>query len=177
VKIFPDATFFICFIEDIEEPETCIAIVKQYSTQVVGVVATEVLRTNRADQVLSHTTVWNSGPIKLGESVRPFLTKHQQERGEHELIAAAWAVAQTGEEILVILDDGDARSFVSSRLPLLREKMCGTVKFVQVSSTDHGKIERNDALRVLQKIRSSKFRCPVEVIATAEAQVRGDIDN
>lgn len=171
MKVIPDSSFFICFLDDLEghlpfdnRIRILTTIVTQFTITVMPKV-NEESRLHRCSQsILMHVHMAEMPSPERAldpaiELLRPLIGK-----GEHEVITCAHLHVLEGTRVfLFILDDGIARDLVKRTFPSLITHMKGTVGFIG-HCTIYGIIERNEAIHLLTVLRKSKFRVDSKTI-------------
>jgi len=170
VNVIPDSSFFICFIDDLEDylPNTdrihiLTTIASNFTVLVVPAVETESrlkrLPSPVMDQIqLATISIIQSEP--LIELLRPLLGK-----GEYQVISYAHEHLLKGDHtFLVILDDGLARSLVRRSLPKLADHMKGTVGFLGLCVI-RKILDKDETIHLITIIGKSNFRVDQATIA------------
>ena len=176
MKLIPDSSFFICFLDDLEDYlpvadriRILIAIAGTYAVMIVPEVERESrlqrLTTGVSDKVY-RITIAEVPTDPSFELLRPLLG-----RGEHEVITFAHGCLLNGDgTFLFILDDGVARNLVQRILPALVTHMKGTVGFLGLCAI-RKILEKNDTINLLTIIGRSKFRVDRSTISTVIAEI------
>lgn len=177
MKLIPDSSFFICFLDDLEGHLTVadrmrvlMLIAGSFSVMVVP----EVERESR----LHRLTPDVSGKVQRipiakepadpsVELLRPLLG-----RGEHDVITFSHACLLKGDgTFLFILDDGVARNLVQRILPSLVSHMKGTVGFLGHCAI-RKILDKNGTIQLITVIGRSKFRVDQSTISTVITEVQ-----
>lgn len=177
MKVIPDSSFFICFLDDLEGhlPLTdrlrlLAGISCSFPVMITPAVEQESryqrLPTGVSNQIQRITI--NGLPTDPSiELLRPLLGK-----GEHEVITFARSCLLNGDSIFIfILDDGVARNLVKRILPALVSHMKGTVGFLGFCAI-RKVLEKNETINLLTIIGKSKFRVDRSTISTVIAEVQ-----
>lgn len=98
--------------------------------------------------------------------------REQIAKGEHEVIALAFAMHLDGRHFALIMDDADGRKMVRNRFAHLAPFMTGTAGFIARCHTRYSILAKGEALEALEAIRASKFRATNGVIDSAVEEVR-----
>ena len=175
IKVIPDSSFIICFLDDIQQPQYLIRIFNYDGfTFIIGrIVKNEISRSRRYDHIKS--IVENAESFEYyyyGEILRPFLSIEEIEKGEHEVIATAYVMHSLGFDIIFILDEDDPRKFVENNFPDLVDKMTGTVGFIEKCHCVFDIFEKDESIDILRLIKNSKFRVKAEIIEQAIENIR-----
>jgi predicted nucleic acid-binding protein len=177
VNVIPDASFFICFLDDLEDhipgPDR-IRILKTITDTFTIVVVPAVERESRLerlpdpvkDQILLTNIPWKQSDPSV-ELLRPLLGK-----GEHEVISCAHEHLLKGDTMfLFILDDGLARHLVKRILPLLMDHLKGTVGFLGLCAI-RKVLDKDKTIHLISIIGRSNFRVDQSTITTVIAGIR-----
>jgi predicted nucleic acid-binding protein len=177
VKIIPDSSFFICFLDDLEghlpitdRLRVLTVITENFPIMIVPAVEQESrfqrLPTVVSDQI-QRITITGLPTDSSIELLRPLLGK-----GEHEVITYARICLLKGDcTFLFILDDGVARDLVKRMLPVLVSHMKGTAGFLGFCAI-RKVLEKNETINLLTIIGRSKFRVDRSTISTVIAEVQ-----
>ena len=85
-------------------------------------------------------------------------------KGEHEVIATAYILNFLGYDIILILDDDDARDIVTKNLKEIANKMTGTDGFIKICCCEHSALQKEEGKTILKFILNSKFRVKKEIV-------------
>jgi predicted nucleic acid-binding protein len=178
VKVIPDSSFFICFVDDLEgylpvadRIQVLATITGKFEFLVVPAVEQESHLQRLPAQIqdnLDLVKIPASGIQKDPsiELLRPLLGK-----GEHEVISCAQIHLQKGDiRFVFILDDGVARNLVKRILPALVNHMKGTVGFLGYCAIQKV-LDKNGTIQLLTLIGKSKFRVDQATISTVITEV------
>jgi hypothetical protein len=92
--VIPDATFFICFIGDINKPEYLLKILQSsyFKFITAKIILSEIkkhpISTDLKEEILK--ALENFKYHDYGEILKPFFSKMQIKRGEHEVIVISY---------------------------------------------------------------------------------------
>jgi predicted nucleic acid-binding protein len=109
--------------------------------------------------------------LNYGEILRPFFSVEEIEKGEHEVIAISCILYVLGSNFLAIIDEDQARKFLRGIFPEAERRTTGTVGFVE-ECYRYGVFSREEAISILESMKSSKFRVKKEIIEGAIRRVR-----
>ncbi len=176
MRVIPDTSFFICFLDDIKKPELLIRIFNSNKfALVVGKIVHEELK--RSENYLKIESILNKSEFydytQFGEIIRPFMSLEEISKGEHEVIAIAYILNFLGYEIIFILDDNDARNFVLRSLKKISNRMIGTIGFVCRCCCHHKIFNKEEARLILIMIKNSNFRVKKEILERAIGEIEG----
>jgi len=173
VKIIPDSSFFICFINDLEgylpfndRIGILTTITGNFSVIIVPEVEGESPLQKLPLVIRERFIKKNSAasyliPDQSIELLRPLLGK-----GEHAVITCSFLHYRHGDhDFLFILDDSLARDLVRRTLPALGGNMKGTVGFLGDCAC-RKVLEKNEVIHLLTVLRKTKFRVDPSIIST-----------
>jgi len=179
VKIIPDSSFFICFLDDLDchiplddRHRFLILLTGAFSFRIVQAVDEEARLYRAPPEVVRHIHRVIIPPPDPGmdpslELLRPLLGK-----GEREVIACAYIHHKKEDrDFFFIIDDGLARDLVKRILPALISHMKGTVGFLGFCAIQKV-LEKNETINLLTIIGRSKFRVDRSTISTVIAEVQ-----
>lgn len=169
-EIVADSSFYICFLEDIQQPHELIRFLKCFIFIITPIVYDEVSKCKDFQQVESVCNLTKHSPV--GEILKPFFSKSQVEKGETEVIELAYEFYAEGSPIHFILDDGQARGFVKNNLTDLTSFMMGTVGFVGKCCYEFFLIGKDEATKLVIIIGASKFRVHQDVISEVLTKIQ-----
>jgi predicted nucleic acid-binding protein len=158
-SIVADSTFYLCFLDDIKRPDCLVIVLKNFTFYLPRTVVTELSISEGYNLIKNHVgTVEVKDNYNYSEILTPFFSKKQIKKGEAEAVALAHIFYRTARCDKLILDDGEARSFVASNLPELAGIMIGTVGFIGDCYCVFGIYSKEEAIKMLYQIGQSKFR-------------------
>ena len=163
-EILADSSFFLCFLDDIEQPEVLKRILYRFDFLVTPIVYKEVSKSIHFKHVQNHPKIILVPKENLGEALRPFFSEKEIERGETEVIELAYQFYSNNDPKFFIIDDDGPRLFVKRNLPYLKKLMIGTVGFVAECYYEYRILEKSEASTLVIIIGKSKFRVSGEVI-------------
>ena len=166
-----DTSFYIFFIDDIDGLGYLTAIAESCMLVATALVMKEISRKRSVD-TLRRMAVPAGFEYEIGETLRPFFETPSCARGEHEVIAFGHVMHKRAVPFTVIIDDAHARRFAMKNFAHLGRSMTGTLGFV-VECHKNGILTRDDAERVLNAMKQSRFRVPDGLVDEALLEVRG----
>lgn len=170
-QIVADSTFYLCFLEDIKNPEALKSIIDKFDLLITPMVYKEVDCSGNFGKIKNHQKLILYPKESLGEALRPFFSEKQILKGETEVIELAYNLYIIGKPKILILDDKQARSFVLRQLPYLQESLVGTVGFVGDCYCEYNVFEKDAAKTLVILIGESPFRVSVDVIREVLAKI------
>lgn len=163
-EILADSSFYLCFLDDIEQPNVLKRVLDNFDFLITPMVYKEVSKSIHFNVVRNHPKIILVPKENLGEGLRPFFSKKEIEKGETEVIELAYRFYANDEPKIFIIDDNGPRLFVIRNLPFLEKLMIGTVGFVGECYYVYGILEKSEASSIVLIIDKSKFRASAEVI-------------
>lgn len=103
-------------------------------------------------------------PYNISEVLRPFFSKQQVLKGEHEVIAFAHIVYQKNKKFTLIIDETSSRKFVCRHFNYLVNNLIGTVLFVGKCCSQYGIFTIPQAEEILREIELSDFRVSKSIL-------------
>lgn len=159
-----DSSFYICFLEDIEQLEVLKRLLDNFKFLITPIVYNEVSKSRNFKHIKSNPKIILLPKENIGEALRPFFSKREIEKGETEVIELAYQFYANGDPKIFILDEEEPRLFVLRNLPYLAKLMRGTVGFVGECYYEYAILGKNEASAIVLVISKSKFRVSAEVI-------------
>lgn len=174
ISVIADSTFYICFLDDIKRPDCLISICGIYTFHVPPKVLSEITASGSYNVIKDNKSIV---PVldnyNYSEILRPFFGKRQIEKGESEAVALAYIWYKIGRCDKLVLDDGEARGFVSTNMPELITIMIGTVAFLGDCHCISRIFSKEDALQMLHLIEHSKFRIKDKDLNKIKQRIEG----
>jgi predicted nucleic acid-binding protein len=179
VKVIPDSSFFICFINDLEghmpfdERIRILAMITGYFSVILVPEVGGESPLQRLPQTIKeqfgkkNPAASYRVPDQSIELLRPLLGK-----GEHAVITCSFLHYRNGDhEFLFILDDGLARDLVGQILPVLTGNMKGTVGFLGDCAC-RKVLEKDEVIHLLTVLRKTKFRVDPSIITAVISGIK-----
>jgi len=163
-EILADSSFYLCFLDDIEQPKVLERILERFDFLITPIVYKEVSRSTHFKYVKNHPKIILVSKESLGEALRPFFSEKEIEKGETEVIELAYQFYANNDSKFFIIDEEGPRLFVIRNLPYLGKLMIGTVGFVGDCYSRCGILDKSEAYALVIMIDRSKFRVSAEVI-------------
>lgn len=169
--IIPDASFYICFIDDICMPESLIRILQASSFQFVTArIILSEFEKYQQDEIIKEKIVRNLEIFRYydyGEVLRPFLSKLEIKKGEHEVIVISYIMCFQERDFVAILDDDSPKKLLKQILPKNQDNVIGTIGFIELCTRDYSIFESFEAISLLTLIKNSKFHITDRIIDEA----------
>jgi predicted nucleic acid-binding protein len=167
-----DSSFYLCFLEDIEQPQVLNRVLDRFDFLITPTVYREVGKSENFKSVQSHPKLVLIPKENLGEVLRPFFSKRQIEKGETEVIELAYQFYADENPKKFIIDDKEPRLFVIRNLPDLSKLMVGTVGFVGECYYEYDVLGKSEAAAIVLVISRSNFRVSAEVIREVLSKIK-----
>ena len=171
IQFLADSSFYLCFLEDIEQPQVLIRILDKCDFLITPIVYKEVSKSDNFKNIQTHPKMFLVQKQYLGEALRPLFSKKQIEKGETEIIELAYHLYADNTPKKFILDDKEPRLFVQRNLPYLKKLMIGTIGFVGECYYEYHIFEKGEASTTVVVIGKSNFRVSAEVIREVLAKI------
>ncbi len=168
-----DSSFYICFLDDIEQPEVLKKILTSFKFLITPIVYKEVSKSANFKHIESNPKIVLFPEENLGEALRPFFSEKEIEKGETEVIELAYQFYANNDPKMFILDEKGPRFFVLRNLPYLARLMTGTVAFVGECYYEYAVFGKSEASTIVLVIGMSKFRVTAEVIKEVLSRIEG----
>jgi len=150
-----DSSFYICFVDDLEEKEWIYKFIKLYSFYIGRRVLSEIPDTLlNDDDFRNSVTVVDYDYYSLIKPIFGRDPKHLED-GEYEAIGIAHYLDILGELRYLILDDRRAKNFVKNNFEYLADKVVGTIGFIRNSCLEDRKLECEKGVEILNKIKET----------------------
>lgn len=178
LKVIPDSSFFICFLDDIKMPTVLKRIITfNYFTFVLcEKVKKELLKNSEFKKLFNDLNEYFES-FEYGtyaEILRPLFAEEEIIKGEHEVIVAAYVYHHVlNQNYIAIIDDAETRKFIQRNFPEILGNVIGTLGFIKQSYKVYNIISKDEALNILGAIENSKFRVSKDVLE----RIRDDILN
>ncbi len=173
--IVPDSSFFICFLDDIKQPQILVEILehRRFEFFTGSIIHSEIQKSQNFtdiegvfDSHVGHLDYYN-----YGEILRPFFSVNEIRKGEHEVIVISYVLYSRGCSALAILDDESPRKYFKNRFPELSDKVTGTIGFIERCACSYGIFQANKGTTILSLIADSKFRVKRRIVDDAIKRV------
>ena len=166
-----DSTFYLCFLEDIEQPEVLKRLLDSFTFLITPIVYNEVGKSRNFKHIKSNPKIVLVRKENLGEALRPFFSRKEIEKGETEVIELAYQFYADNDPKMFIMDEKGPRFFVFRNLPYLARLMIGTVGFVGKCYYKYAILGKSEASEIVLVISRSKFRVSAEVISEVLSKI------
>lgn len=159
-RLIPDSTFFSFFLHNTSEPESLKRIVDNFYIEIPPRVGEEIKNCKHYPSMDSFKNKLHifQGNLNFTELLKPFFSKEEKERGEHDVIVVGYFCNEMKLDFLMIIDDGGARRFISRNFPYLNSKIEWTACFISDCYSKFGIFKKEEVLDLLDKMGKSTFR-------------------
>ncbi|HIH73331.1 MAG TPA: hypothetical protein HA300_08310 [Thermococcaceae archaeon] len=160
-SVVSDSTFYIAFLdkEEINDPSTLIKFLTAYTFSAGKLIIKEIQE--------KHSKIINDLGIKTFIQIEDEydyaallspIGDRVFQKGEYEAIAIAYTKLQESILHSLILDDKKARSWLEKNIPTLLDFLKFSTRFIVDACIVEEKIEKEEVLKVLQKIKTATMR-------------------
>jgi len=174
--IIPDASFYICFIDDIGDCETLIEILENNQFKyIIGIVVKGEIKNSENYQIIEDTIENNTeyySEANYGELLRPLFSKEELKKGENEVITISYILFDLNYDFITILDDEEPRKFFLNNLVECSDRLRGTIGFIRDCVCTHEIFEKERGVNILIAIKDSKFRIAEVLINEVMKKIR-----
>lgn len=178
LKIIPDSSFFVFFVDDINMPYILIRILKYREFVVIlcSKVIEELQNSTKIHDIINDLAdrfeYFEYG--MYAEILRPLFSVEEIRKGEHEVIVAGYVYHHIRKEkYLLIIDEQGVRKFIRNNFPELCKNCTGTLGFTKKCYKEYKIISRDEILKILDVAGYSKFRINKDILD----QIRNEVIN
>lgn len=168
-KIIADSSFYVCFMDTLKDTSFLDTIVSKFHIQLSPLVHKEISKSKNFEPFYSKNkariNVFEEPVFEIGELLKPFFSKDQKLKGEHEILAVAYFCHNFGLDYVLIIDEEGPRAFLKDNMSVMEPKLTGTVGFIGSSYYLYDLITGEHALSLLDKIDKSTFRVSRKIIS------------
>jgi len=165
--IIADSSFYICFLDDVNDPKSLSKIINSQDFRFIGgkLVKSEVMESKNCCKIESlGEKIVDPTSYNYGEILKPFFGSSELKKGEHESISIAYIHSLNGKNFKLVLDDRQPRMIIRKHFSELETKLTGTVGFVGSCNYEYNIFSQAEALNILLSIRDSKFRIKESIL-------------
>ncbi|MBI2545591.1 hypothetical protein HYV81_00225 [Candidatus Woesearchaeota archaeon] len=168
-----DSSFYLCFLEDICSPSDLVAIIDNFRAHLTPLIHKEIKRSINFSSIDQHANIniFSTPSFNIGELVKPFFSKKEISKGEHEIVVAAYFIYNTNRDIIIIIDEKGPRQFIINHLPELIPFLTGTVGMVGSCYYTFAIMDKQKTLNLLDQIGSSRFRVTQKILNEIKEKV------
>jgi predicted nucleic acid-binding protein len=170
--IIADSSFYLCFLDDIEEPDCLLKIISVFDFYIPPIVAEEIRISEREKLRDNQKIVRIDNYIDFGEILRPFLSQEIINKGEHEVIGLGYHFYQINLKFYLIVDEDEARDFIRENLPYLLQSLHGTVGLIGICHCHYNIFKKETTIDILERIDQSKFRISKDILNKIKREVK-----
>jgi predicted nucleic acid-binding protein len=166
-EVVADSSFYICFLDDIKQPQYLLRILDKFDFVMGPVVRKEVEASGNYSYIADAPDIKSFEVEPFGELLSPFFSVSEIEKGETEVIAISFILLGLEHDIKAIIDEDYARKYVEKIIPEVKPHMTGTVGFVRDCFCVSGILTRDESKNLLLQIKGSDFRIKRVIIDEA----------
>lgn len=151
-----DATFYICFADDLGKKEWLYVLIKSYSFYLGKRILAELSRSETLCNDTKFRALVKIIDVDYYELVKPYFGRSPThiDDGEYEAIGIAHFLYSKGCLHYLIIDESKARNFVNTHFQYLADKMVGTIGFIRDSCIKDKKLNIGCAIDILIAIKN-----------------------
>ena len=177
-EIVPDSSFYYCFTDDIDKPDTLVKLLSHASFHFVTgpIIESEVKRSEKfttIKEAFEHN-VESFAYYDYGEIVRPLFALDEITKGEHEVVVISHILHYQEVNYKSIVDEDPTRAFLERMYPELFENVTGTIGFLEYCTIRCKLISKGDCITLLRLIRASRFWIKDRIVDEAIERVGRD---
>lgn len=171
--LIADSSFYICFLDDIQCYEDLLKIMDHFKVHISPKVSEEISKSNHFSKIKFHKNINNFTlpNFDIGELIKPFFSKDQVVKGEHEVIVIAYFIYNLKKNLLLIIDEIGPRQFVEKNYPYLTKFMIGTVGMIGSCCSNYSLFTKERSRELLDKIENSVFRVNRETLNKIRSKI------
>jgi len=177
LRVIPNSSFFICFLDDIRMPYFLRRIVthnpftfvlcKKVKEEVAAKAESKASFFNELNNYFEYSDF-----SSYSEVLRPFFAEKELTKGEHEVIIAAYIHHYLyDQDYVVIIDEEGPRKFLQKNFPELFANAIGTVGFIGQCCISYNILTKDEALGLLDAIENSKFRVSDDILKKVRKEI------
>lgn len=174
-NVIADSSFFILFLNDINEPSYLNKIIRECTFIITPRIREEISIKNSSwvEQNKRWLLEEDISSFKLEETFSLFISSNEElyKKGEYEIIALAYLLKDT-RDFLLIIDEDEARNLIEQHLPSLTSHLCYSTRFIEICTCNLRIFKKEEALSILYKIEKSHFRVPNAVLTKIREEIR-----
>lgn len=173
IDLIADSSFYLCFLDDIKCPDDLSRIIDNFTAHLSPRVDSEIQKSGNYKKISNHKNlnIFRPADFEIGELVRPFFSKDEVNKGEHEIVIVAYFTYNLKNNLVLIIDDKSPRIFIEKNFDYLTPFLTGTVGMIGKCFYTFNIFNKNECLSMLDKIESSKFRVNSEIIIKIKKKV------
>jgi len=173
-NIISDSSFYICFLGDINEPDTLEKILRFDSfTFIIGSVIEKELNVQKNSNGLLDKFLNQFDYYEYGEIIKPFFSLHEIQKGETETIVISYIMENKKTNYITIIDDKSPREYVRKNFPKIFDNLTGTIGFLEKCYLKWAIFKKRECINTLELINQSKFRIGEEIINEVIYRIKG----
>jgi predicted nucleic acid-binding protein len=172
-NIIADSSFYLCFLDDINEPSFLDRIIDKFDFYITPIVEHEIKFEKNEMLKRNEKIIRVGNHINFGEILKPFLSVKSLEKGEHEVIGLGYHFFMIGMPFYLIIDDHDAKEFVRKNINDLFSFLHVTLGFIKIGCCYFKIFSKEEAITIVNKIEHSKFRISKDILKKIKNDIGG----
>jgi predicted nucleic acid-binding protein len=175
-RLIPDSTFFSFFLHNVDEPDFLKRIVHNFYVEVPPRINEEVKNCKNAkfiDEIKDRLHIFEA-KLNFTELLKPLFSNEQKQKGEHDVIVVGYFCYELGIEFLMIIDDLNARKFVSNNFPYLNNRLTWTATFIRDCYSKYQIFKKDESIALLNKMAKSTFRIDKQTLSELMEGIKDD---
>ncbi|WP_342785216.1 hypothetical protein [Thermofilum sp.] len=179
IKIIPDSSFFVFFLDDIKMTDILRRIITfdRFTFVLCEKVKIELQRN------LNFRKFFNDLNERFeyfeysmfAEILRPLFAEEEIVKGEHEIIVAAYVYHHAlNQSYIVIIDEEETRKFIQRNFPEISKNVMGTLGFIKKIYSDYGILSKDEVSSILHATENSKFRISKDILEKIKKEILGN---
>lgn len=172
-RLLADSSFYICFLDDINCPDELIIILSNFDANLCQQIHTEVSKSKNFCKINNQKLIkkYTPSPFQLGNLIKPFFSKDETLKGEHELIVLAYVTYNIDNNFVLVMDESGPRNFVTTQFPYLKDNMTGTVGMIGECYYTYKLFSKQQSLNLLESIKDSDFWVEQSIIQKVKEKI------
>lgn len=168
-----DSSFYLCFLDDIDCPNDLISVIDNFRANIPPRIHSEVTKSKNYHLINKHKNlnIFTFANFDIGELIRPFFSKEEIVRGEHEIIVVAYFFYNINKNFLLVVDEKGPRNFIKTNFIYLAPLLVGTVGMIGKCFYIHNIYTKQKTLDLLNLVENSKFRVEKGIIDRVRQEV------
>jgi len=157
-RIIPDATFFSFFLHNTEEPEALKIITENFYVEIPPKIHNEIRNCKSYHHITNfkdNLHIFNEKMLGFSELLKPLFSEGQKEKGEHDIVVVGICYYNMNLNFILIIDDGDARSFAKRNFSFLEPHIEWTANFIKDCYLKYKIFKKPKAVDLLSKMGES----------------------
>ena len=171
-----DTTFYSCFLNDIEEPQFLIRYLDSFKHHIGPKVKKEISSSENYHLIQNHRNLNCFPDLRIADIstiINPLFSNQEKHKGEQEAIAIAYVAFCLNQDLIIVIDEKNARNVLVNNISCLKPFLRGTVGLIERSVGQYKLLNSREAISLLEKIKKSKFRVSNHIVNDALTRLKG----